>query len=128
MNTDSRALRNAANEYVDVDRWQAGAESYKDRMLAELKTIVGDAQRLLNQAADTSSEGFATVRTQFDRQMGRTRDQLDKASKAISRNAQRSTAVARGYVREKPLRSVGVAAAAGVIVGLLIVGYLNNRR
>jgi ElaB/YqjD/DUF883 family membrane-anchored ribosome-binding protein len=128
MNTDSRALRNAVNENIDMDRWQAGAESYKDKMLAELKTIVGDAQRLLNQAADSSSEGFATVRTQFDRQMGRTRDQLDKASKAVSRNAQRSTAAARGYVRENPLRSVGVATAAGVIVGLLVVSYLNNRR
>jgi ElaB/YqjD/DUF883 family membrane-anchored ribosome-binding protein len=128
MNTDSRALRNAVNENVDMDRWQAGAESYKDKMLSELKTIVGDAERLLKHAAESSSEGFATVRTQFDRQVGRTRDQLDKATRAVNRNAQRSTAAARGYVRENPLRSVGVAAAAGVIVGLLVVSFLNNRR
>lgn len=128
MNTDTRALRNAVNESVDTDRWQAGAESYKDKMLSELKTIVGDAERLLKHAAESSSEGFATVRTQFDRQMDRTRDQLDKASKAVNRNAQRSAAAARGYVRENPLRSVGVATAAGVIVGLLVVSFLNNRR
>jgi ElaB/YqjD/DUF883 family membrane-anchored ribosome-binding protein len=128
MNTDSRALRNAVNENVDMDRWQAGAESYKDKMLSELKTIVGDAERLLKHAAESSSEGFATVRTQFDRQVRRTRDQLDKATRAVNRNAQRSTAAARGYVRENPLRSVGVATAAGVIVGLLVVSFLNNRR
>jgi ElaB/YqjD/DUF883 family membrane-anchored ribosome-binding protein len=128
MNTDSRALRNAVNENVDMDRWQAGAESYKDKMLSELKTIVGDAERLLKHAAESSSEGFATVRSQFDRQVGRTRDQLDKATRAVNRNAQRSTAAARGYVRENPLRSVGVATAAGVIVGLLVVSFLNNRR
>jgi ElaB/YqjD/DUF883 family membrane-anchored ribosome-binding protein len=128
MNTDTRALRNAVSESVDMDRWQAGAESYKEKMLSELKTIVSDAQRLLNQAADSSSEGLATARSQFDRQLRRTRDQLDKTSKAVNRNARRSTAAARGYVRENPLRSVGVATAAGVIVGLAIVSYLNSRR
>jgi ElaB/YqjD/DUF883 family membrane-anchored ribosome-binding protein len=128
MKTDSRAIRNAVNESVDMDRWQAGAESYKDKMLSELKTIVGDAERLLKHAADSSSEGYATVRTQFDRQMDRTRDQLDNARTAVSRNARRSTAAARGYVRENPLRSVGLATAAGLIVGLLIVSFLNNRR
>lgn len=128
MKTDSRALRNAVNESVDMDRWQAGAESYKEKMLSELKTIVGDAERLLRHAADSSSEGFAAVRTQFDRQMDRTRDQLDNARTAVRRNARRSTAAARGYVRENPLRAVGVATAAGVIVGLLVVSFLNNRR
>ena len=128
MNTDSRALRNAVNENVDMDRWQAGAERYKDKVLSELKSIVSDAERLLSQAADSSSEGLATMRTQFDRQMDRSRDQLDKARKAVDRNARRSTAAARGYVRENPLRSVGVATAAGVIVGLLVVSFLNNRR
>ena len=128
MNADSRALRNAVNENIDIDRWQSSAESYKDKMLSELKSLVGDAEKLLKQAADSSSEGLATMRTQFDRQMDRTRDQLDKARKTINDNARRSTAAARGYVRENPLRSVGVATAAGVIVGLVVVSYLNNRR
>lgn len=128
MNADSRTLRDAVNESVDINRWQAGAESYKDKMLSELKTMVGDAKRLLKQAANSSSAGFATVHTRFDRQLSRTRDQLDKAGRAVNRNAQRSTAAARDHVRESPLRSVGVAAAAGVIVGLLVVSYLNNRR
>ena len=128
MNTDTRAVRNAVNESIDMDRWQAGAEGYKDKMVSELKTIVGDAERLLKQAGETSSEGFARVRTQFGRQMDRTRDQLDRAGDVVSRKAQRSTAAARGYVRENPLSSVGVATAAGVIVGLLVVSYLNNRR
>jgi len=128
MNADTRALRNAVNESVDRDRWQAGAESYKDKMLSELKTIVGDAERLLKNAADASSEGVVTARSQFERQVDRTRDRLDHARIAVTRNAQRSTAAARGYVRENPLRSVGVATAAGVIVGLLVVSFLNSRR
>jgi ElaB/YqjD/DUF883 family membrane-anchored ribosome-binding protein len=128
MNADSRALRNAVNENVDMDRWQAGAERYKDKVLSELKSIVSDAERLLSQAADSSSEGLATMRTQFDRQMDKSRDQLDKARKAVDRNARRSTAAARGYVRENPLGSIGVATATGVIIGLLVVSFLNNRR
>lgn len=126
MNTESRALRNAVND--TTDRWQSNAESYKDRMMSELKTLISDAQGLLSQAAESSSEGYATVRSQFDRQLGRTRDQLDKATKAVNRSAQRSTAAARGYVKENPLQSVGVATAAGVLAGLLIYTYVKNRR
>ena len=128
MNTDTRSLRKAVNEGLDTDRWQANAEGYKDKVLSDLKSVVGDAERLLRQAGESSSEGFASVRSQFDRQMGRTREQLDHARDVVGRNAQRSTAAARGYVRQHPLGTVGVAAAAGVIVGLLVVSYLNNRR
>jgi ElaB/YqjD/DUF883 family membrane-anchored ribosome-binding protein len=111
-----------------MDRWQAGAEGAKDKMLAELKTIVGDAQRLLNNAAESSSDGFASARSHLERQLERTRDQLDRARRTVNRTAQRSTAAARDQVRANPLRSVGVATAAGVIVGLLAMSYLNNRR
>lgn len=128
MNTDTRTLRNAVSESSAMDRWQAGAESYKNKMLSELKLLVADAERLLKRVGESSSEGFATVHTQLDRQVGRTRDQLNKATRAVNRNARRSTAAARGYVRENPLASVGVATAAGVIAGVLVVAYLNNRR
>lgn len=121
-------MSNALNETMDTDRWQAGAESYKDKMLSELKTVLSDGQRLLGAAAESSSDGMATVRKQFDRQIGMTRDKLDQAKVAISRNAERSSAAARGYVRENPLRTVGAATAAGVIIGLLVVTLLNKRR
>ncbi|MEP7085671.1 MAG: hypothetical protein ABI854_13110 [Betaproteobacteria bacterium] len=127
MNTDTRALRNAVNDSIDTDRWQSNAESYKDRMLSELKTLIGDAQDLLGQASESTSEGFASVRSQFDRQLGKTRAQLDRATKIVNRNARRSTAAARGYVQENPLQSVGVATAAGVIAGLLIYTFVKNR-
>ena len=127
MNTDTRALRKAVNDTIDTDRWQSNAETYKDRMMSELKTLIGDAQDLLGQASESTSEGISAMRSQFDRQLARTRDQLERATKIVNRNARRSTAAARGYVQENPLQSVGVATAAGVIAGLLIYTYVKNR-
>ena len=124
------ALRSATNESEQTGR-EAGDEKFSDKMMSELKTIIGDAERLLKLAAETSSDGLATARTQFNRQMGWTRNQLGKAGKAgkaVKQNARHSTAVARGYVKENPLRSVGVATAAGMLVGLVVVSYLSNRR
>ena len=68
------------------------------------------------------------MRAQFDRRIDRTRNQLDRTRRLVNQNAERSTAAAREYVRENPLRSVGIATATGVIVGLLVVTFLNNRR
>lgn len=127
MSAESR-LRNAVPDNDDIDRWVDRGESYKDKILAELKSLVGDAERLFRQAADSSSDSLSGVRTQIDRRLARTRDQLNRARRVVNQNAQRSTAVARDYVRENPFRAVGVATAAGVVVGLLVVSFLNNRR
>ena len=127
MSAESR-LRNAVPDNDDIDRWVDRGESYKDKILSELKSLVGDAERLFRQAADSSSDSLSGVRSQIDRRLARTRDQLNRARRVVNQNAQRSTAVARDYVRENPLRSVCVATAAGVVVGLLVVSFLNNRR
>ena len=84
MDTESSALRNTADENDGKGRWQAGAEGYKDKLVSQLKTMVTDGERLLKRVAESSSEGFATVRTQFDQQMDRTQDQLDKTRRAVS--------------------------------------------
>ena len=128
MSAESRLRNLTGVDGDDIDRWESRGQGYKDRILSELKSLVSDAERLFRNAADTSSDGLASVRSQLDRRLEQTRDQVDRARRIVNQNAQRSTAAARGYVRENPLRSVGVATAAGVLVGLLVVTFLNSRR
>lgn len=128
MSADSR-IRNAMDDAdTVVDRGQDRGDGYKNRILGELKTLVGDAERLFRQAAETSSDKLSGMRAQFDRRIDQTRDQIDRTRRLVNRNAERSTAATRDYVRENPLRSVGIATAAGVIVGLVVMSILNDRR
>lgn len=127
MSAETRALRNAVVDDDTIDRWQDRGETYKDRIMRQLKSLAGDAERLYKQAAESSSEGFSGMREQLDRKVERTREKLDRARQVVNQNAQRSTAAARVYVRENPLRSVGMAAAVGVVAGLLVISFLNSR-
>ena len=124
MSADSSFLKND-DEY---DRAGQAIGGTKDRLLGEMRTIANDAERMIRQVADTSSDRLSGMRSQIDRRLERTRDRLDSARRAIGKNARVGTAAARGYVRERPLQAVGVATAAGVIVAVLILSFVNSRR
>lgn len=127
MSAESKDMRNAVSDDDTIDRWQDRGETYKDRIMGQLKSLAGDAERLYRQAAESSGESLSGMREQLDRRVERTREKLDRARNVVNENAQRSTAAARGYVRENPLQSVGIAAAVGVVAGLLIVSFINSR-
>ena len=124
MSSDSSYLRND-DEY---DRTGQAGGGTKDRLLGEMRSIANDAERMFHQVTDTSSDRLSGMRAQIDRRLERTRERLDTARRAISENARAGTEAARGYVRAKPLRSVGAATVVGVIVAVLIVAIVNKRR
>ena len=124
MSADSSFLR-SDNEY---DREGEAGGSYRNRVLAELRSLVSDAERLLRQAADSSAETLSGMRAHFDRRIERTRYRLDRTRQRLSEGARVQTEAVRGHVRENPLRSVGIATVAGVVFGLLVVSLLNSRR
>ena len=124
MSADSKQLK----EDDEIDRDGSEGGSYKERIMGELRSLVNDAERLFRQAAESSSDSLSGMRSHFDRRLERTRDRLDRTRRLVGDNARVQTEAARGYVRENPLASIGVATAAGVIVGLLVVSILNSRR
>ena len=123
MSADNTYLRN--DDEYERDGEERG---YKSRILGELRALVGDAERLFRQATETSSDTLAGMRAHFDRRVERTRERLDRTRQLIGTSAREKAESARGYVRENPLRTVGIATVAGVIVGLVVVSILNSRR
>src|SRR5438552_2610628 len=107
MSADSSFLRND-DEY---DRLGSAGGRSKERVLRDLRALVNDAERLLRQAADSSSDTLSGMRAQFGRRIDRTRESIDSARRLIGDKSRAGTEAARGYVREKPLASVGVATA-----------------
>ena len=93
----------------------------RDKLAGSVRDLAGDAQALLRNTADTTSEELESARArlsaQLDRAVGLYRD-LEASARQQYREASAQT---DAYVRDNPWRSVGIAAAIGVIVGLLAV-------
>jgi len=95
----------------------------KSKMAGDIKTVITDTEDLLKAAAGVSGEGIAAARGKFGEKLESARARLADASRPAIDKAKRSAAAVDGYVHGNPWTAVGVAAAAGILIG-----FLANRR
>ena len=91
----------------------------KGRMAGDFRTMITDSEELLKAAATVSGEGFAAARTKFEETLRRAKATLADASQPVFDRARETAAVADDYVHGNPWTAVGVAIAAGVLIGFL---------
>jgi len=91
----------------------------KTRMAGDIKTVIADGEDLLKAATDVSGEGFAVAREKFAEKLESARARLADASQAAVGTARRTAAAADGYVHGNPWTVIGIAAAAGLLIGVL---------
>ncbi len=91
----------------------------RTRMAGDIRMVIADGEDLLKAAADVSGEGFAVARARFAEKLGNARARLADASQAAVGTARRSAAAADGYVHDNPWTVIGIAAAAGILIGVL---------
>ena len=89
------------------------------KLVADLKTLSGDVQQILQATAGDARQELAAVRERLRQSTERMNASLGEIqAKTV---AQTKAAVAEGdrYVRSHPWQAVGIAAALGVLVGLV---------
>lgn len=91
----------------------------RGRMAGDFRTMITDSEELLKAAATVSGEGFAVARTKFEDKLRRAKATLAEASQPLFDRTRETAAVADDYVRGNPWTAVGVAIAAGVLIGVL---------
>ena len=91
----------------------------KGRMAGDFRTMIADSEALLKAAASVSGKGFAAARTKFEDKLTRAKAALADASQPVFDRTRESAAAADDYVHGNPWTAVGVAMAAGVLIGFL---------
>ena len=89
------------------------------RMAGDIKAVVADGEELLEAAADVSGEGFAAARGKFEQKFANARAKLSDTSRAAIAKARETAAATDAYVHHSPWTAIGVAAAAGILIGIL---------
>ncbi len=91
-----------------------------ERLVSDVKTVLGDAESLLKQAADATGEEAVRLR---ERGMVLLRQATDKAHHLQEVVVEKSKAAARAaddYVHEHPWRAISASFGVGLLVGLLL--------
>jgi len=96
------------------------AATARDRLAAELRSLVSDAEEMLKAASRTGNDQLNLVRERLERGVGAARDELNAFQEAAFETARRTAADTNEYVHEHPWNAVGIAAAVGVLLGVLL--------
>lgn len=95
------------------------AES-KEKLVADLKLVVADAEELLAATANLTGEKVTAMRERMQENLRSARLKLAHAEEAVVLKTKEVAKATDNYVHEHPWKSIGVAAGVGLLVGLLI--------
>lgn len=95
----------------------------KDKLVADLKVVVADAEELLRATASQAGEKVSVARERVQASLANARVKLVEAERVLVDRTRQAAKVTDEYVRENPWQAVGIAAGVGFLIGLLI-----NRR
>lgn len=91
-----------------------------DQLVADLKTVMEDAEALLKATSTLTGEKIQEVRARAEESLRQAKVRLTEVEEEAMRRAKEIADAADEYVRENPWQSVGIAAGIGLVLGLLI--------
>lgn len=96
---------------------QSGA---RDQLLSDLKTVVQDAEAWLRHSGQLTGDELKAAKAKFERTIVKTKDDIIRLEEAAVEKAKIAYKATDEYVHENPWKSVGVGAAVGIVIGLLL--------
>jgi ElaB/YqjD/DUF883 family membrane-anchored ribosome-binding protein len=108
------------NGKADIADSRAASGVARDQLMDELKNTIGEAETWLRDAASQESIVASETRARFDDTLRTARIDLRKLEDSAIAHSRDAVKAADAYVHDNPWKSVGLGAALGVIVGLLI--------
>ncbi|MCH8179420.1 MAG: DUF883 domain-containing protein [Proteobacteria bacterium] len=92
----------------------------KEKLMNDLKLVLADAEALLAATADDAGEEVNRLRGRVAATLSQAKTGLIEAQAAVVDKAKVAAKVTDEYVHDNPWKSIGIAAGAGLLVGLLI--------
>ena len=98
----------------------AGNDVSKEKLVADLKVVVADAEELLRATASQAGEKVSAARERIQASLATAKVKLTDAERALLEKSKLAAKATDEYVRDNPWQAVGVAAVAGLVLGVLI--------
>jgi ElaB/YqjD/DUF883 family membrane-anchored ribosome-binding protein len=92
----------------------------KDKLVSDIKVVISDAEELLRATAGEAGEKIAKARVRVEESLGEAKRRLADAGVVAGEQARMAARATDEFVHEHPWKAVGIGAALGVIIGMLI--------
>ncbi len=101
-------------------RGTGSSEIGREKLMQDLRMLAADAEELVKATANSSGQQIAAARVKAEESLAAAKARLAVTQAAIVEKGKLAAKAGDDYVRENPWRAIGIAAALGAIVGVLI--------
>jgi len=95
-------------------------DTTSEHLRAELKSLADTLEEVLNTSSDKSKEELSKLRSKAESPLKNSRYRLGETGDALAKQTREAAARADEYVRDSPWTGVGIGAAIGVVLGVLL--------
>jgi len=95
-------------------------EMTTDKLMEDLRVVVGDAEELLKATAGQAGEKVAAVRARAQASVDAAKGRIAAVGDRVGERSREAAKMTDEYVHQNPWSSIGVAAGLGVLLGFLI--------
>ena len=97
-----------------------GTEASRDKLASDLRIVIADAEELLRLTAGQMGEKAVVARERIQESLRVAKDKLARAEEAVIDKTKAAARATDDYVHDHPWGAVGIAAAVGLVIGMLI--------
>lgn len=95
-------------------------EITKEKLAADMKVVIADAEELLRATASQAGEKVSAARVRIQDSLDNAKAKLAEMSEIGVVKAKEVARATDDYVHDHPWRAVGIGALAGLVIGMLI--------
>lgn len=99
---------------------EASQDITTDTLVADLKTVMRDAEALIKATSTQTGEKIQEVRARAEESLRQARERVSVVEEEALKRAREVADATEEYVRENPWQSLGIAAGIGLVLGILL--------
>jgi len=92
----------------------------RDKLVSDVKDVLDDVEQLMRQAAAAGGQQATELRNRAADALEKAQDRLDRLQRSAVRATRDAADTADQWVRDNPWGSIGLAAAIGLLIGVLV--------
>ena len=94
--------------------------SMQEQLVSDIKSVISEAEELLGATADQAGEKIAGMRIRIQARLRDAKVRLVEAEEVLVTKTKAAARATDDYVHESPWTAIGIAAGAGLLIGVLI--------
>lgn len=96
------------------------ASASREKLMADLKLVIQDAEELLRSTGQQVGASYQAARARFESTLQEARGNFGGVQDRALTSSKDAMDAADRYVQANPWQSVGIGAAAGLLIGILL--------